>query len=157
MLISGGGRGIGWELARSLAGTYGLRVVVTGRRTSTGDEPWFGAEESELKEYERQSWSRLRQGTPLAEIRRDIARTRRLRELAVNITEARSRGLRVDYARCDFTDRDQVRALVEREGAALTGVVHNAGWTPRRDCPRRPTTRSCGQYGPRSGLPQPLR
>ncbi|WP_405797912.1 KR domain-containing protein [Streptomyces sp. NBC_01506] len=128
VLISGGGRGIGWELARSLAATYGLRVVVTGREDfPTGDEPWFGTDESQLKEYEKQLWTGLRQGTPLAEIRRDIARTRRLRELATNITEARSLGLRVDYARCDFTDARQVRALLEREGAALTGVVHNAG------------------------------
>lgn len=128
VLISGGGRGIGWELARSLAAAHGLRVVVTGREEfPTGDEPWFGAGESELKAYEKEVWARLRQGATPVEIRRDIARTRRLWELSTNITEARARGLRVDYARCDFTDREQVRALVAREGDALTGVVHNAG------------------------------
>ncbi|MEU3741246.1 KR domain-containing protein [Streptomyces sp. NPDC032198] len=128
VLISGGGRGIGWELARSLAATHGLRVVVTGREEfPTGDEPWFGAGESELKAYEKELWARLRQGATPVEIRRDIARTRRLWELSTNITEARAGGLRVDYARCDFTDLEQVRALVEREGDALTGVVHNAG------------------------------
>ncbi|MFJ5221798.1 KR domain-containing protein [Streptomyces sp. NPDC088400] len=128
VLISGGGRGIGWELARSLAAAYGLRVVVTGREDfPTGDEPWFGVGASELKAYEQQLWSRLRQGATVAEIRRDIARVRRRWELATNITQARSRGLRVDYARCDFTDLEQVRSLLAREGAALTGVVHNAG------------------------------
>ncbi|MFC8127860.1 KR domain-containing protein [Streptomyces sp. NPDC057302] len=128
VLISGGGRGIGWELARSLAATYGLRVVVTGREDfPTGDEPWFGVGESERKAYEKELWAGLRQGVTPTDIRRDIARVRRLWELATNITEARSSGLRVDYARCDFTDPEQVRALLAREGAALTGVVHNAG------------------------------
>ncbi|MEU5683543.1 hypothetical protein DEJ48_36395 [Streptomyces venezuelae] len=128
VLISGGGRGIGWELARSLADTYGMRVLVTGREAlPTGDEPWFGLSESELKSYEKGLWSQRRKGRSLADIRQDIVRTRRLWELAANITGARARGLRVDYARCDFSDREQVRALVRREGAALTGVVHNAG------------------------------
>ncbi|MGW5863133.1 KR domain-containing protein [Streptomyces sp. NPDC055239] len=128
VLISGGGRGIGWELARSLAATYGLRVVVTGREDfPTGDEPWFGVGESERKAYEKELWAGLRQGATPTGIRRDIARVRRLWELSTNITEARAGGLRVDYARCDFTDVEQVRALLAREGAALTGVVHNAG------------------------------
>ncbi len=128
VLISGGGRGIGWELARSLADTYGMRVVVTGREDfPTGDEPWFGADEGRLKELEARLWADRRQGRSPVGIRRDIARTRRLWELSTNITDARARGLRVDYARCDFTDREQVRALLDREGAALTGVVHNAG------------------------------
>ncbi|MEU5953025.1 KR domain-containing protein [Streptomyces sp. NPDC047525] len=128
VLISGGGRGIGWELARSLAATYGLRVVVTGREEfPTGDEPWFGVGESERKAYEKELWAGLRQGATPTGIRRDIARVRRLWELATNITEARAAGLRVDYARCDFTDLEQVRALLAREGHALTGVVHNAG------------------------------
>ncbi len=127
LLISGGGRGIGWELARTLAERHGLRVVVTGREPfPAGDEPWYGMDESELKVYEKQLWSDNR-GRPPTGTRRDIARVRRLWELAANVTGARARGLRVDYARCDFTDPGQVRELLAREGAALTGVVHNAG------------------------------
>ncbi|WP_156723589.1 KR domain-containing protein [Streptomyces apocyni] len=128
VLISGGGRGIGWELARTLARTYGTRVVVTGREPFPApDEPWFGVDEAGLKAYEKELWAQRRQGRPLADIRRDIARHRRLWELAANISGARADGLRVDYARCDFTDREQVRALLDREGPGLTGVVHNAG------------------------------
>ncbi|MDN3028372.1 KR domain-containing protein [Streptomyces sp. S.PB5] len=128
VLISGGGRGIGWELARTLAQEHGMRILVTGREPFPSEgEPWWGAGEAQLKEYEKQLWSGSRQGRPLPEIRRDIARTRRLWELAGNITTARKRGLRIEYVQCDFTDREQVRALLKREGGALTGVVHNAG------------------------------
>jgi NAD(P)-dependent dehydrogenase (short-subunit alcohol dehydrogenase family) len=128
VLISGGGRGIGWELARTLAERHGTRVLVTGREPFPSEgEPWFGADEAELKAYEKRLWSDSGRGRPLPEIRRDIARTRRLWELAGNITAAQKRGLRVEYVQCDFTDPGQVRALLRREGEALTGVVHNAG------------------------------
>ncbi|MFI6373757.1 KR domain-containing protein [Streptomyces sp. NPDC050546] len=128
VLISGGGRGIGWELARTLAERHGTRVLVTGREPFPSEgEPWFGVDEAELKEYEKRLWSGSGRGRPLPEIRRDIARTRRLWELARNVTAAQKRGLRIEYVRCDFTDPEQVRDLVRREGDALTGVVHNAG------------------------------
>ncbi|MFF4800996.1 KR domain-containing protein [Streptomyces sp. NPDC001351] len=128
VLVSGGGRGIGWELARTLAEQHGTRVVVTGREPfPSADEPWFGAGADELKAYEQELWSGSRRGRPLPEIRRDIARVRRLWELAGNVTGARARGLRIEYVPCDFTDLEQVRALLAREGDALTGVVHNAG------------------------------
>lgn len=128
VLISGGGRGIGWQLALTLAGAYGVRVVVTGREPFPAeDAPWFGVGEAELRVYEKELWAQRRSGRPLSAIRGDIERTRRAWELAANITGARAAGLRIDYAQCDFTDPVQVRALLDREGAALTGVVHNAG------------------------------
>ncbi|MFH8366930.1 SDR family NAD(P)-dependent oxidoreductase [Streptomyces sp. NPDC018031] len=128
VLISGGGRGIGWELARTLAGKHGARVVITGREPfPAGDEPWFGTDEAGLKEYERRQWATREPGRSPAAVRRRLDRDRRLWELATHVTEARRQGLRVEYVRCDVTDRDQVRALVRREGPRLTGVVHNAG------------------------------
>ncbi|WFB06678.1 KR domain-containing protein [Streptomyces sp. LX-29] len=128
VLVSGGGRGIGWELARTLAERHGVRVVVTGREPfPTGDEPWFGADEAALKAYERGVWAERPPGRSPAEVRRRLGRERRLWELAANLTSARRHGLRIDYARCDFTDPAQVRELVRREGGALTGVIHNAG------------------------------
>ncbi|MGW4563065.1 KR domain-containing protein, partial [Streptomyces sp. NPDC004561] len=138
VLVSGGGRGIGWELARTLAERHGMRVLVTGREPfPSEDEPWFGVDTDELKAYEQQLWSGSRRGRPVPEIRRDIARVRRLWELAGNITGARTRGLRIEYVPCDFTDREQVRALLAREGDALTGVVHNAGVDTAARLPRK--------------------
>ncbi|WNE99805.1 SDR family NAD(P)-dependent oxidoreductase [Streptomyces luomodiensis] len=132
VLISGGGRGIGWELARSLAARHGARVVVTGREPfPSGDEPWFGADEAGWKRYEKDVWAGRAKGESPALIRGRLARTRRLWELARHMTGARREGLRVEYARCDVTDRAQVRELIRRvtgpAGGRLAGVVHNAG------------------------------
>ncbi|MGW5449561.1 SDR family NAD(P)-dependent oxidoreductase [Streptomyces asiaticus] len=132
VLISGGGRGIGWELARSLAARHGVRVVVTGREPfPSGDEPWFGVDEAGWKAYEKQIWAGRAKGESPAVVRGRLARTRRLWELATHLTSARREGLRIEYARCDFTDRAQVRELIRREdaleGGRLAGVVHNAG------------------------------
>ncbi|MEU8877934.1 SDR family NAD(P)-dependent oxidoreductase [Streptomyces javensis] len=132
VLISGGGRGIGWELARSLAARHGVRVVVTGREPfPSGDEPWFGLDEAGWKAYEKRIWAGRTKGESPAVVRGRLARTRRLWELATHLTSARREGLRIEYARCDFTDRAQVRELIRREdaleGGRLAGVVHNAG------------------------------
>ncbi|AGP53843.1 SDR family NAD(P)-dependent oxidoreductase [Streptomyces rapamycinicus] len=132
VLISGGGRGIGWELARSLAARHGARVVVTGREPfPSGDEPWFGVDQAGWKAYEKQVWAGRAKGESPAVVRGRLARTRRLWELATHVTSARREGLRIEYARCDFTDRAQVRELIRREdaleGGRLAGVVHNAG------------------------------
>ncbi|MEE4593558.1 SDR family NAD(P)-dependent oxidoreductase [Streptomyces sp. DSM 41524] len=132
VLISGGGRGIGWELARSLAARHGVRVVVTGREPfPSGDEPWFGVDEAGWKAYEKRIWAGRAKGESPAVVRGRLARTRRLWELATHLTSARREGLRIEYARCDFTDRAQVRELIRREdaleGGRLAGVVHNAG------------------------------
>ncbi|ASQ97986.1 SDR family NAD(P)-dependent oxidoreductase [Streptomyces sp. 11-1-2] len=132
VLISGGGRGIGWELARSLAARHGVRVVVTGREPfPSGDEPWFGVDEAGWKRYEKEVWAGRTKGESPAKTRARLARTHRLWELATHLTRARREGLRVEYARCDFTDRAQVRELIRREdaleGGRLAGVVHNAG------------------------------
>ncbi|WP_052745656.1 KR domain-containing protein [Allosalinactinospora lopnorensis] len=128
VLISGGGRGIGWQLARELARDFGLRVIVTGREAfPSSAEPWFGLSEPELREYQRGLWSARRDGRSVAEIRREIDRTGKLWELASNVTAAQREGLRIEYLACDFTDRGQVRAVLAQVGGALTGVVHNAG------------------------------
>ncbi|MFE5124761.1 SDR family NAD(P)-dependent oxidoreductase [Streptomyces sp. NPDC056669] len=132
VLISGGGRGIGWELARSLAARHGVRVVVTGREPfPSGDEPWFGVDEAGWKRYEKEVWAARTKGESPARTRARLARTHRLWELATHLTRARREGLRIEYARCDFTDRAQVRELIRREdaleGGRLAGVVHNAG------------------------------
>ncbi len=132
VLISGGGRGIGWELARSLAARHGVRVVVTGREPfPSGDEPWFGVDEAGWKRYEKEVWAGRTKGESPARTRARLARTHRLWELATHLTRARREGLRIEYARCDFTDRAQVRELIRREdaleGGRLAAVVHNAG------------------------------
>jgi NAD(P)-dependent dehydrogenase (short-subunit alcohol dehydrogenase family) len=141
VLVSGGGRGIGFRLARGLAEDYGCRVVVTGRQPLPTDaEPWFGLDDAEFSAFERTLWADRADGRPLARIRARIAAVRSERELAQNVLGARRNGLRIDYRRCDFTDPAQISALVTELGDELTGVVHNAGVDTPRRLPDKPGT-----------------
>jgi NAD(P)-dependent dehydrogenase (short-subunit alcohol dehydrogenase family) len=127
VLISGGSRGIGFALAQGLSGEFGCRVVVTGRSPlPRGDEPWLGLDETQYKAYELGVLRAPPDGQTVAEARRGLERIRQLRELSANLEDARRAGLAIEYVACDFNDPAQTRALVEKIGASLTGVVHNA-------------------------------
>ena len=101
-------------------------MVVTGRSPLPGGEPWLALDEAEYKAYEISVLRALPDGQTVAEARRGLERIRQLRELAANLEEAHAEGLPIEYEPCDFTDAAQLRALLERVGPGLTGVVHNA-------------------------------
>ncbi|MGW7611936.1 SDR family NAD(P)-dependent oxidoreductase [Streptomyces sp. NPDC054766] len=134
VLLSGGGRGIGWRLARTLAARHGCRVVVTGRGPLPGpDDPSRALDDERFRAHERSLWAQPRQGRGLAAVRAAVHAARRDRELVRHLEQARRAGLRISYEVCDVTDRDQTAALVARYGRAITAVVHNAGVdTPAR-------------------------
>jgi NAD(P)-dependent dehydrogenase (short-subunit alcohol dehydrogenase family) len=128
IVVSGGGRGIGWLLARGLAHDFGVRVVVTGRDPlPDAADGWHELSSADLEARLRARYTTTRNGRTVADIRREGVRIRARWELARNLAEARSAGLTVEYAACDITDPDQVRALFAGVGERVTGVVHNAG------------------------------
>lgn len=126
ILISGGARGIGFALAKALAGNFGARVIVTGRSTlPASTEPWLALDEAAFKAYQ---FDRLREaGESVGKVRRELESMKAQRELYAHITSAQAAGLRIEYEACDFNDAASVAALVDRLGASLTGVIHNAG------------------------------
>ncbi|GAA1429130.1 hypothetical protein GCM10009601_43670 [Streptomyces thermospinosisporus] len=126
VLISGGSRGIGMALARRLCAEFGLRVVVTGRGRLPAEDTWHEHTPERLAERRAALWAGHRNGRRVAGIRRDIEQAERTSELVGHLRAARAEGLRLEYRRCDFTDFDQVLALVEGL-PGLTAVVHNAG------------------------------
>ena len=128
VLVSGGGRGIGYAIATHLAATRGCRVIVTGRHPLPGpDEPWAELAEDDFKAYQRDLWIRASADGSIAAVRAETTRMAQRRVLAANLRAACAAGLRIEYAACDFTDREQVACLLAHRGAELTGVVHNAG------------------------------
>ncbi len=129
VLVSGGGRGIGWELATALTRRTGCAVVVTGRGPlpSESSAPWATVDDAAFARYERELWTAGRAGRSIPEIRAALQAARRDRELISNLRAAQDAGLRISYAPCDFTDPAAVAALVGPLRNRLTGVVHNAG------------------------------
>ncbi|QIS02180.1 KR domain-containing protein [Nocardia brasiliensis] len=128
VVLSGGGRGIGFALARQLAGKYGCRVLVSGR--SPLPDPGDAVNtlsEDEFRAYrERTLVAAARQRT-LAAARAALERATLARELLARLAAAKAEGLDIDYYQCDVTEPDQVRALLAAAGPGLAGVVHDAG------------------------------
>ncbi|MEV6809881.1 KR domain-containing protein [Streptomyces sp. NPDC051132] len=135
VLVSGGGRGIGWRIATELARTHGCRVVVTGRGPlpDPAAKPWLTAPDQDFAAHERGLWDLRAEGRPITEIRAAIATARRERDLLAHLAAAQRDGLPITYATCDFTDPDAVGRLLAQLDGPPTAVIHNAGVdTPAR-------------------------
>ncbi len=126
VVVSGGGRGIGYRLACLLADKREMRVVVTGRGPLADAEPWARTTPEELAEHDEQLWKQRHSGRSVVDVRAEIKRTHELWELASNLHTAREQGLDIEYQQCDVTKRGRVRALLS-ELDDVRGVVHNAG------------------------------
>jgi NAD(P)-dependent dehydrogenase (short-subunit alcohol dehydrogenase family) len=128
ILISGGGRGIGFGVAEALARRTGCRVIVTGRSAlPEAHEPWLSMGDEDFRAF---SMDRLKAGAAarnVAQVKAQLDTLAQTRSLSRNLERMRASGLRIDYAVCDFNNRTQVQALVQSLGSALTGVIHNAG------------------------------
>ncbi|MEU6201626.1 KR domain-containing protein [Streptomyces sp. NPDC047061] len=126
VLITGGGRGVGFALARGLAETSGCRVVVTGRRAlpDAGAEEWLAMSDAEFADWRRRSLARATGPADLVRRRGAAAGAEQTREIRANLTAAARAGLRVDYVPCDCTDEAQAGELIGRLRPSV--VVHNA-------------------------------
>ncbi|WP_380285859.1 KR domain-containing protein [Kitasatospora purpeofusca] len=129
VVMSGGGRGIGYALARSLAEDFGARVVVSGRGAApdAGAVPALALDEREFRRYRDERLREAVAGRRVPQVRAGLEKLAQERELWANLASARADGLRIDYVQCDITDPEQVARLVDEAGDRLAGVVHNAG------------------------------
>lgn len=128
VVMSGGGRGIGFALARRLAATYRCRVIVSGRRPLPDpDDAVNLLSEQEFREYRHRMLIEAAQRHTLAEARAALSRAEWGRQLVARLDAARAEGLDIVYHRCDVTDPAQVRSLLAAAGPRLAGVVHDAG------------------------------
>ncbi|GAA1939257.1 hypothetical protein GCM10009754_02940 [Amycolatopsis minnesotensis] len=127
VLVCGGGTGIGFELARTLA-RRGCRVAVTGRAARPeGAEHWLRLDPVAFEQY-RHDLIRDAAGTRgLRETRRRIGKLQNLRELDANLRAVDAEGLPLRYRPCDLTDPAQAAALIDELGTGLTGIVYLAG------------------------------
>ncbi len=138
VLVSGGGRGIGFALACRLARGWGCRVVVTGRGPMRSGEPWLEMDEARFRDFSLEKLRNLPAGETVGRVKQRLDAMKRDRELLHNLRSAEAEGLRLTYEPCDFNEPEQVRALLSRFGPELRGVIHNAG----TDAPIRLTAKS---------------
>ncbi|MEU8279818.1 KR domain-containing protein [Microbispora bryophytorum] len=138
LLLTGGGRGIGFEIAAEMARGTGCRVIVSGRTRLPGeDTPWLTADADEFADLALRAYREREPGEPLPVVRRRIEGMRQVREIYGNLRRAREAGLRIDYHAADVTRAEDLAALLAAAGPGLSMVVHNAGVDAPTRLPRK--------------------
>ena len=128
VLVTGGGRGIGYHLGRHLRARWGCRVVVTGRLDlDRVDRDVAVLDEEGFRDLTQQRLRACRGGPQLREVRAELAGLARGRELWRNLEAARRAGAELEYRVCDVTDAAAVSALLGEHDGAVGAVVHDAG------------------------------
>lgn len=127
VVFTGGGRGIGFEIALEMARSTGCEVIVSGRARLSDEQGWLTASPDQFAELTQQAYAQRQPGTPPQQVRREIAAMRQAREIVANLARAERAGARVRYLPCDVTDAADVAALISNAGDGLAMVVHNAG------------------------------
>lgn len=128
IVMSGGGRGIGFALAQALCRAHGCTVIISGRAAAPDPSNALNKlSDEDFRAYrDRRLIDAAGTGT-LPEVRAKLSRARWDRELWQRLEAAKAEGLDIVYRQCDVADPEQVRALLDSAGPRLIGVVHNAG------------------------------
>jgi NAD(P)-dependent dehydrogenase (short-subunit alcohol dehydrogenase family) len=128
VVMSGGGRGIGFALALDLATQHGCRVVVTGRGPAPdATNPVIAMSEQDFREHRDRVLRRAAQERRVPAARAQLAALAGERTIHRNLTRARSAGADIRYFPCDITDAADVGRLIDSIGGPIAGVIHNAG------------------------------
>ncbi len=128
VLMSGGGRGIGFALALDLATSLGCRVVVSGRGPAPdADDPLLEMPETDFRRYRDQLLREAAANRRLPAARARLAQLARDRTVHRNLAGAARAGADIRYVACDITDPADVHRLVQQSGGAPAAVIHNAG------------------------------
>jgi acyl transferase domain-containing protein/NAD(P)H-dependent flavin oxidoreductase YrpB (nitropropane dioxygenase family)/acyl carrier protein/NAD(P)-dependent dehydrogenase (short-subunit alcohol dehydrogenase family) len=122
LLVTGGARGITFEILSELVRTAPVHLVILGRSDiETADAP-VGADRAALMEEMKR---RMPGAKPVA-IQKAVEKALGLRRAAENVEALRRLGARVDYHAVDVTDVEGLSAALgpyER----IDGVIHGAG------------------------------
>ncbi|MGM0643067.1 MAG: SDR family NAD(P)-dependent oxidoreductase [Thermodesulfobacteriota bacterium] len=125
VLVTGGARGITYEILKQMVETYQTDLVIMGRsRIDKVDEVFLedGLTESGIMQ-------RLKPAMPGAkplELKKEAGRIRHLVQSKKNIETLKSKGVKVTYLAADVTDGESVEKALEPFDR-IDGVIHAAG------------------------------
>lgn len=126
VLVTGGGRGIGWAVSEHLARSTGCTVVVTGRDDLLpADDPWL--DPAQVPALRADALRRAAAHGDLAQGRRHARRMLQRAEVTARIAAAEREGVPVRFERADVTRPGDVCALLRRLPGSPDVVIHNAG------------------------------
>ena len=125
VLVTGGARGITFEILKALATDYGVRLIILGRSDIHALEADFkrdGADEAYIFGCLK---SRMKGAKPVA-IKRAVTKIMALKEGLANLAALSSRGVDVQYHCVDVLDAEAVLKVVASV-SPIDGVLHAAG------------------------------
>ncbi|MDJ0857384.1 MAG: acyltransferase domain-containing protein, partial [Desulfobacterales bacterium] len=125
VLVTGGARGITFEILKSLVGIHPVRLEILGRSDVNGLDPAL----ADAAVSQADLMARLKaemQGAKPLEIKKALDRVVKLRESAANLETLRSMGARVTYHAVDVNDNAAVGPIVRSIGD-VDVVIHAAG------------------------------
>ncbi|MBN2771115.1 MAG: SDR family oxidoreductase, partial [Spirochaetes bacterium] len=124
-LVTGGARGITFNILMSVVKKYKTNLVILGRSDVSKVDPKY----LEASVTEKTIFDDLKTGMagskPL-EIKKAASKIMTLVETVRNIEELKNQGVQVDYHACDVTDGKKVKQIVSSYDR-IDGVLHAAG------------------------------
>nr|MDJ0669075.1 SDR family NAD(P)-dependent oxidoreductase [Desulfobacterales bacterium] len=135
VLVTGGARGITFEILKTLAHAIPVRLEILGRSDVNGLDPALAGSDVSQADIMARLKAEMQGAKPL-EIRRAVDRIVKLRESAANLETLRSLGARVTYHAVDVTDAAAVRQIMATtEGIDV--LLHAAGIEESQMIPKK--------------------
>ncbi|MDJ0723241.1 MAG: SDR family NAD(P)-dependent oxidoreductase, partial [Desulfobacterales bacterium] len=135
VMVTGGARGITFEILKSLVAAHPVRLEILGRSDVDGLEPAL----ADAAVSEADLMARLKadmQGAKPLEIKKALDRVVKLRESAANLNTLRSMGARVTYHAVDVSDAGAVERVVRSVGD-VDVLIHAAGIEESQMIPKK--------------------
>jgi malonyl CoA-acyl carrier protein transacylase/acyl carrier protein len=135
VLVTGGARGITYEILKSLVKAYKINLVILGRSDIEGIDPEFKTDAADAAFILNKLKTRMTDAKPL-EIKKAVDRIIKFKESLNNIETLKSMGVQVDYHAVDVTNAQAVEKAIAAHGK-IDGVVHAAGLEESQFIPKK--------------------
>ncbi len=133
VVVTGGGQGLGAELAKELARTYKPKLVIIGRTPLSKEAAeWAKLDAAGLSSLKQRMWEKLkadksRKATPVL-LEREFSRVAKAAELYRNLESMRAAGAQVHYLAADIADEAALAAALRSlKPFSADCVFHAAG------------------------------
>ncbi len=142
LLVTGGARGITYEIMKQVVADHGTDLVILGSSDIGALDPSLKDPNLGNAEIMAQVKAQMPKARPV-EIRQRVDRIVKIREAAANLAHLESLGVKVTYHAVDVTDLDGVQQAVAAHDT-IDGVIHAAGVEMSQFIPKK-TARDFGR------------
>ncbi len=125
LLVSGGARGITFEIVKSLVNNYHVNLIILGRSDIQSIPKEFLSENAD-EQFIFSSLKDIMKGTKPVEIKKAVNKIIKQKENYTNIKYLQTLGVKVIYETVDITDYHAVSVIIAKY-KNIDGIIHGAG------------------------------